>query len=200
MLWQTTTLTLDGDGGRLLVDPGIATWETREAAADGATHLLITHADWDHVMGIGLLPDAQVWASQSAAERIRSGEARASVRDPDASVRRRAGGPRRPAGGRAGARERRAVPAWRVAGREPRHPGHTPDGITTWIEGTGLLIVGDHLSQHEIPFIYDSAWKYRSTLELLTELIERHRPSHVVVGHGRPHAPERALEIAAAGC
>ena len=30
-------------------------------------------------MGIGLLPDAQVWASQSAAERIRSGEARASV-------------------------------------------------------------------------------------------------------------------------
>ncbi|HVI38153.1 MAG TPA: MBL fold metallo-hydrolase, partial [Gaiellales bacterium] len=54
VLWQTTTLTLDGDGdgARLLVDPGIATWETREAAADGATHILITHADWDHVMGI----------------------------------------------------------------------------------------------------------------------------------------------------
>jgi glyoxylase-like metal-dependent hydrolase (beta-lactamase superfamily II) len=66
-------------GARLLVDPGIATWETREAAHDGATHILITHADWDHVMGIGLLPDAQVWASQSAAERIRSGEAQASV-------------------------------------------------------------------------------------------------------------------------
>ena len=32
---------------------------------------------------------------------------------------------------------------------------------------------------------------------MLTELIERHRPSHVVVGHGRPHTPERALEIAA---
>ena len=57
--------------------------------------------------------------------------------------------------------------------------------------------MGDHLSQHEIPFIYDSAWNYRSTLALLTELIERHRPSHVVVGHGRPHTPERALEIAA---
>jgi hypothetical protein len=48
-----------------------------------------------------------------------------------------------------------------------------------------------------VPFIYDSAWNYRSTLALLTELIERHSPGHVVVGHGRPHAPQRALEIAA---
>jgi glyoxylase-like metal-dependent hydrolase (beta-lactamase superfamily II) len=197
VLWQTTTLTLDGNGARLLVDPGIATWETREAAADGATHILITHADWDHVMGIGLLPDAQVWASQSAAERIRSGEARASVETET-----------RPFGvvleGLDGMRVDEVVPAngepyqlgtWRAESHAT--PGHTPDGITTWIEEAGLLIVGDHLSQHEIPFIYDSAWKYRSTLALLTELIERHRPSHVVVGHGRPHAPERALEIAA---
>ena len=197
VLWQTTTLTLDGDGARLLVDPGIAAWETREAAADGATHILITHADWDHVMGTGLLPDAQVWASPSAAERIRSGEARASVESES-----------RPYGvvleGLDGMRVDELVPAngepyqlgaWRAESHAT--PGHTPDGITTGIDEAGLLIVGDHLSQHEIPFIYDSAWNYRSTLALLTELIERHQPSYVVVGHGRPHAPARALEIAA---
>src|SRR5438067_7084332 len=79
VLWQTTTLSVDRDGTRLLVDPGIAPWEAREAAGDGAGHILITHADWDHVMGIGLLPDASVWASEPSAERIRSGEAKASV-------------------------------------------------------------------------------------------------------------------------
>ena len=129
VLWQTTTLTLDGDGARLLVDPGIAAWETREAAADGATHILITHADWDHVMGIGLLPDAQVWASQAAAERIRCGEARASVETET-----------RPYGvvleGLDGMRVDELVPAngepyqlgaWQAESHAT--PGHTPDGM-----------------------------------------------------------------------
>ena len=41
------------------------------------TQVLVTHADWDHVMALGVLPDAQVTASTGAAERIRSGDARA---------------------------------------------------------------------------------------------------------------------------
>ena len=81
VLWQTTTLELRRDGVRLLVDPGIAPWEVREAAGDGGGHILITHSDWDHVMGIGLLPEDRVWVSPAAAERIDSGEAAASVRE-----------------------------------------------------------------------------------------------------------------------
>jgi len=138
-----------------------------------------------------------VWASEPAAERIRSGEARASVESespPYGLVLEGLDGMRvdelAPANG-----EPYQLGAWRAESHAT--PGHTPDGITTWIEQAGLLIVGDYLSQHEVPFIYDSAWNYRSTLGLLTELIVRHRPSHVVVGHGRPHGPDRALEIAA---
>ena len=75
-------------------------------------------------------------------------------------------------------------------------PGHTPDGVTTWLPEENLLVVGDYLSVQEVPFIYDSAWNYRTTLELLSTLIEQHQPAHVVVGHGRPHTADRALAVA----
>ena len=79
-LWQTTTLEIERDGVRLMVDPGIAPWEVRSAAAGRPVdHVLITHADWDHVLGIPLLPEATVHAGPSAAERIASGEAWDSV-------------------------------------------------------------------------------------------------------------------------
>jgi len=195
VLWQTTTLELRRDGVRLLVDPGIAPWEVQEAAGDGVAHILITHGDWDHVMGIGLLPDARVWLTQSAAERIDSGEAAASVRKETQPY-------GVPVEGLEGLRWDEQLPLpgelsigpWAAACRSS--PGHTPDGVTTWLPEEGLLLVGDYLGEHEIPFIYDSAWNYRATLEMLTELISRERPRQVVVGHGRPHSADRALEIA----
>jgi hydroxyacylglutathione hydrolase len=197
VLWQTTTLEVVRDGERLLVDPGIAPWEVQEAARDGAAHVLITHADWDHVMGIGLLPDATVWAGGAAAQRIRSGEAKVSVE----SQARIYGVPLE---GLDGVRVDRVLPSeaerfqlgpW--AAECHSTPGHTPDGMTTWLPDEGILVVGDYLSEHEVPFIYDSAWNYRATLQTLTGLIERHQPAHVVVGHGSPHAATRAAEIAA---
>src|SRR4029078_11750623 len=81
-LYQTTTLELRRGADRLLVDPGISPWEIDEvvsSTADPVTQVLVTHADWDHVMALGVLADAQVTASTGAAERIRSGEARASI-------------------------------------------------------------------------------------------------------------------------
>jgi glyoxylase-like metal-dependent hydrolase (beta-lactamase superfamily II) len=182
---------------RLLVDPGIATWEIEEAAGDGAQHILITHADWDHVMGIGLLPDARVWACDGSAERIRSGEAKTAVEQET-----------RPYGvpyaDLDGLRVDELVPVdgseyaigpWRAHSHPV--PGHVPDGIATWLPDEDLLVVGDYLSPHEIPFIYDSAWAYRDTLDRLTALIGEHRPALVVIGHGSPHVPDRALAIAA---
>jgi hydroxyacylglutathione hydrolase len=197
VLWQTTTLEVVRDGERLLVDPGIAPWEVEEAARDGAAHVLITHADWDHVMGIGLLPGATVWAGSAAAVRIRSGEAKASV-ESQAKVY------GVPLEGLEGLRVDRELPAqpdtfrlgpWQAECHSTT--GHTPDGVTTWLPEEGLLVVGDYLSEQEVPFIYDSAWNYRTTLHTLIGLIERHEPAHVVVGHGSPHTAARAAEIAA---
>jgi hydroxyacylglutathione hydrolase len=196
VLWQTTTLELVRDGTRLLVDPGIAPWEAREAAGDGVAHVLITHGDWDHVMGIGLFPDATIWAGAAAAQRIRSGEARASVE----SQSRLYGVPLEALDGLRvdhllpeGA-QRFAIGPWQAECHAAT--GHTPDGVVTWLPDEGLLVAGDYLSEQEVPFIYDSAWNYRATLTMLTALIEREQPAHVVVGHGSPHTAARALQIA----
>jgi glyoxylase-like metal-dependent hydrolase (beta-lactamase superfamily II) len=197
-LYQTTTLELRRGNDRLLVDPGISPWEIDEVVSSSqgpVTQVLVTHADWDHVMALGVLPEAQVTASARAAERIRSGEARASIEkesveayvpyvaldglhceqevEPPAEV---------------------TLGPWAAVCRAGR--GHTDDGLITWFPDERLLVVGDYLSELEIPFAYSSVTDYRTTLHTLIGVIERERPQFVVVGHGRPHSAERALQIA----
>ena len=195
MLYQTTTLELVRNGERLLVDPGIQTWEVEESASDGVQHILITHADWDHVMGIGLLPEARVVASIGAAERIASGEARTSVEHwaphyylhTTGLERMRVDEP-------VGPPLETSIGPWPVA--LGHAGGHTADGLVTLFPDESLLVVGDHLSELEIPFVFDSPWSYRETLQMLVDLLQRHRPAHVVVGHGPPVDSERALRVA----
>ena len=197
-LYLTTTLELRAGGERLLVDPGIAIWEIEEVTAahrDPVTQVLLTHADWDHVLGLPALPDAEVTASRAAAARIASGEARTGVLtgtrefyvefgdldllrvdravDPPAEV---------------------AIGPWHAIIRAG--PGHTDDGLITSLPEQRLLIAGDYLSELELPAAYHSVPEYRDTLHTLIGVIERERPQFVVVGHGAPHTAERALEIA----
>jgi hydroxyacylglutathione hydrolase len=197
-LYQTTTLELRRAGERLLIDPGISPWEVEEIVAASAmpvTQVLVTHADWDHVMGLGLLPDTQVTASSQAAERIRSGSARAEMEQeagellvpyrsleklhveqevhPPADVR---------------------MGPWRGVCRPA--PGHTDDGLLVSLPDEHLLVVGDYLSGLEIPSVYHSVRDYRDTLQTLVGVIERERPLYVIVGHGRPHPSDEALRIA----
>jgi glyoxylase-like metal-dependent hydrolase (beta-lactamase superfamily II) len=197
-LYQTTTLELRRAGERLLVDPGISPWEIEEVVAASTmpvTQVLVTHADWDHVMALGMLPDAQVTASRASAERVRSGAARQSIEqetaefliafrslermhvdqavDPPAEVR---------------------MGPWLGVCRAA--PGHTDDGLIVSLPEEHLLVVGDYLSGLEIPGVYDSVAAYRSTVQDLVGVIERERPQYVVVGHGKPHTSDEALRIA----
>ena len=74
--------------------------------------------------------------------------------------------------------------------------GHTADGLITWFPDERVLVIGDYLSELEIPFAYSSVGDYQATLHTLIGVIEREQPEFVVVGHGRPHSAERALKIA----
>jgi hydroxyacylglutathione hydrolase len=197
-LYQTTTLELRRAGERLLVDPGISPWEVEEvvsASTMPVTQVLVTHADWDHVMGLGMLPDAQVTASRASAERIRAGAARAEIEReaaefliPHRSLE------------RLHVEQEVDAPAevrmgsWRGVCRAA--PGHTDDGLVVTLPDEHLLVVGDYLSSLEIPGVYDSVTRYRSTLQALAGMIERERPQYVVVGHGKPHTSDEALRIA----
>jgi glyoxylase-like metal-dependent hydrolase (beta-lactamase superfamily II) len=85
-LWRTTSLLVLGEGESLVVDPAISADEVAgigrralELAAP-VRYVLITHGDWDHVCGIGGLPDATVAMSEATGEKVTSGAADKSVR------------------------------------------------------------------------------------------------------------------------
>jgi hydroxyacylglutathione hydrolase len=197
-LYQTSTLELRAGGERLLVDPGISPWEIQEvvdAHDDPVTQVLLTHADWDHVLGVPMLPDATVTASRSAASRIASGEASASVVEEtrlsyveygDMALLRVDRSIDPPS--------EQAMGPWHATFRPGR--GHTDDGLITSLPEQGLVIAGDYLSALEIPAAYASVVDYRDTLHTLIAVIEREQPRFVVVGHGAPAGAAAALRIA----
>jgi glyoxylase-like metal-dependent hydrolase (beta-lactamase superfamily II) len=57
----------------------------------------------------------------------------------------------------------------------------------------GLLIVGDYLSDVEIPWIHGSLADYRATLARLAPLVDE--AATVVPGHGAPHDRETTLRL-----
>ena len=79
-LWQTNAVLARSASDVLLCDPCFTPDEierlvTLAREPVGPIHVLITHGDFDHVCGIGFVPEAVVVASAATAERITSGTA-----------------------------------------------------------------------------------------------------------------------------
>jgi glyoxylase-like metal-dependent hydrolase (beta-lactamase superfamily II) len=156
------------------------------------THVLATHADWDHVCGIGAFPDAIAAMGASTAEIVASGE-------PGEVISARA-----TTYGLTIAGEPRVDSALAIGLAHQVGPfvvetialrGHTADGTAYRIRELDLLVVGDHLSAAEFPFA-SSTSEYRATLASLIDLLESDPPAHVVPGHGPPLTAVEALAIA----
>jgi glyoxylase-like metal-dependent hydrolase (beta-lactamase superfamily II) len=77
------------------------------------------------------------------------------------------------------------------------HPaeGHTADGMAVFDRAQGVLVVGDYLSDVEIPWISKSGSRegYRATLARLAPLVDE--AATVVPGHGAAHDRETALRL-----
>jgi glyoxylase-like metal-dependent hydrolase (beta-lactamase superfamily II) len=81
-LWQTSSLLLSDGTEAVLVDPAVSAAEVAQIAANASelgaevTHVLATHADWDHVCGFAAFPDAAATVSEATAARLlaRTGE------------------------------------------------------------------------------------------------------------------------------
>ena len=199
-LWQTSALLLVADGEAVVIDPCISADEVgriaRGAATLGAevTHVLVTHADWDHVCGIGAFPGAVAAMGERTAELVAGGE-------PLELIRKRAatygltieGEPRVDRALTVGAAHR--IGPFVVETTAFR--GHTDDGTAYRIRELDLLAVGDHLSAVEFPFASATS-EYRATLAGLIELLRSDPPAHVVPGHGPALTASEALRIAEA--
>jgi glyoxylase-like metal-dependent hydrolase (beta-lactamase superfamily II) len=158
--------------------------------------LLVTHGDWDHLLGRLAFPGVALGCAESTAARLRAspGEAQRELRtfDEDLLIERA-----RPLA--LGAVQALPVPGHCAVGDRELElhaaDGHTPDGMAVMIPWAGVLVVGDYLSAVELPMLSEGGGldAYIATLERLRGLIAR--SEHVVAGHGPILDGERALDV-----
>jgi glyoxylase-like metal-dependent hydrolase (beta-lactamase superfamily II) len=204
--WQTNAVALRAGGEALLIDspylpeeldalPGVLAGAGFEPDA-----LLATHADFDHLLGRLAYPAMSLGLAESSVERLHRepGEAQRELRDFDAQwyvV--------RSAPLALGQVQSLPVPGRLELGSGEAaielelHPaeGHTADGMVIFARSPGVLVLGDYLSDVEIPWISQggSLADYRSTLARLGPLVED--ASSVVPGHGARHMRDDALRL-----
>jgi glyoxylase-like metal-dependent hydrolase (beta-lactamase superfamily II) len=201
--WQTTCTALRADEEAFLIDSPVLPGELEalpsllaQAAFPAVQGLLVTHADWDHLLGRYAFPDASIGCGESTAQRLRSepGAAQRELRAFDDEHYVERPGPLRLAGA-----QPLAVPGQCELGNRTLElhptPGHTADGMAILAPWADLLCCGDYVSPVEIPWLSPggSPAAYRETLERLRGLVERVRT--VVPGHGSPLSREDALAV-----
>ncbi|QDS33166.1 MBL fold metallo-hydrolase [Brevibacillus brevis] len=187
-LWQTTSAIVSTEQRLYLFDPAYFPHEI-EAIADYVQSerngreliLVLTHGDWDHVVGVGKFPDATVIAQKEilTAGRIEKKLNKAKRFDGSYYVVRsyEVGMP-------TFAKLVEDAQDWQEVFFLPV-PGHTPDQMGTLFREQRLLVVGDMLSNLEFPFIDDSS-AYLESLEKIERLVLQGEVEEVIPGHGVP--------------
>jgi glyoxylase-like metal-dependent hydrolase (beta-lactamase superfamily II) len=158
--------------------------------------LLVTHGDWDHLLGRLAFPAAALGCAEATAERLRArpGEAQRELRafDEELMI-------ERPTPLTLGSVQALAVPGRCDVGQRQLelHPaaGHTADGTAILAGWAGVIVAGDYLSPVELPTLGSGGevGAYGETLERLRGLLGR--ADYVVPGHGPVLDVARAIEL-----
>ena len=201
-MWQTTATALRAGGESVLIDspyfpdelealPGLLAGAGFEP--DG---LLATHGDFDHLLGRLAFPGLALGLGESTVERLHRepGAAQRKLRDSDSLYY-----VARVAPLALGQVQALPVPGRVELGGEELelHPaeGHTSDGVAVFARSLGVLVVGDYLSDVEIPMVSEGGSRagYRATLARLAPLVEA--AAVVVPGHGSQQDRSGALRL-----
>ncbi len=201
-VWQTTCTAVRSGGEAFVIDSPVYPDELEllptlmQQAQFSPTGLLVTHGDWDHLLGRLAFPGAALGCAETTAARLTAepGAAQRELRafDDEHYVERKA-----PLS--LGQVQPLPVPGHLEVGDDEMelHPteGHTADGMAIWIPWAGVLVVGDYLSPVEIPMISATGSRdaYLATLRRLEPLVEQ--AAHVVPGHGAVMEGPRAAAI-----
>ncbi|MDA8346997.1 MAG: MBL fold metallo-hydrolase [Thermaerobacter sp.] len=194
LLYQTQCVVTKDASGVTCIDPGYfeveilrarSLFDSLGAQQGEARRLVLTHSDFDHIVGAPAFTDSQV-VTHAAWDVLNEERARDALRrfDGEQYIERtlRINGPLR--------RDREILSDGEELGEFVCYhaDGHTADGLVLFHRPTRALIVGDYLSECEFPFIYVGALRYRATLEKFSRLIAEHRPAFLISQHGRPAA------------
>jgi glyoxylase-like metal-dependent hydrolase (beta-lactamase superfamily II) len=158
--------------------------------------LLVTHADWDHLLGRLAFPEASIGCAHTTVERMRDtpGAPQRELRAFDERHYLRRAKPLA-----LGAAQALDVPGrCEIGSRElalHQTEGHTADGMAISIGWAGVLVAGDYLSTVEIPVLGEggSVASYLATLERMQPLVSS--AEHVVPGHGPVLNSEHASAV-----
>jgi glyoxylase-like metal-dependent hydrolase (beta-lactamase superfamily II) len=168
----------------------------QQARFPSPSGLLVTHADWDHLLGRLAFPGVALGAGESTAERLKAspGQAQRDLRDFDEGL---LIGREQPLV--LGSVQALPVPGRCAVGDRELElyaaSGHTSDGVAVLIPWALVLVAGDYLSPIELPTLSDGGdlQAYLATLERLRALVTH--AEHVVPGHGPVLGGEEALAI-----
>ena len=202
-LWQTNCVVVRSGDDAFVIDSPVLPEELEVLPAlleqsrfPAPSGLLVTHADWDHLLARIPFPQATLGCATTSAERMRSspGEPQRELRsfDEEHYIQR----PRPLALGSVQALD---VPGSCEIGEHELalHPagGHTIDGMVIALDWTRTLVLGDYLSTFEIPMlgVGGSTGAYLQTLERLRPLVSA--ADHIVPGHGPVLDSERATAV-----
>jgi len=201
-IWQTTCTLVRGGAEAFVIDSPLLPDELEllpavaEQAGFAVAGLLVTHADWDHLLGRLAFPEASIGCGETTAARLAAEPGAAARRlrafDEEHYV-------ERPAPLSLPGAQALPVPGYCAVGELELelHPadGHTADGTAFWVPWARVLVCGDYLSPVEIPTISEggSLDAYRATLARLEPLVAR--ADTVVPGHGAPLEATRAAAI-----
>ena len=157
----------------------------QQARFPAPSGLLVTHADWDHVLAPLAFPGTPLGCAETTARRLTAvpGEAQRELRGFDEELYLE-----RPRPLVLDQVQALPVPGHCEIGsrRLELHPteGHTADGMAIVVPWAGVLVAGDYLSAIEIPMLNPDgeAAAYLHTLERLRPLLAS--VEQVVPGHG----------------
>lgn len=153
-----------------------------EASGAVQKRLILTHSDYDHIVGVPYFDEYEVWAA-STWDADNEARSIAQIRSFDSEfyVDRPWVGDMKP-----------ILIRQRLEADETREglyffhaKGHTSDGLVTVWNHTA--VVGDYLSALEFPFIYTSIRDYIGTMAMFRKVFTDHDVDLVIVQHG-PHA------------
>jgi glyoxylase-like metal-dependent hydrolase (beta-lactamase superfamily II) len=201
-IWKTTATAVRSGSEAFLIDSPILPDELEILPALLAqaefpiTGLLVTHADWDHLLGRYAFPEAAIGCGETTAARL-TGEPGAAARELRAFDEEYYVDRPRPLS--LPGVQALPVPGYCAVGERELelHPadGHTADGTAVWVPWARVLVAGDYLSSHAIPELSPGASidKYLATLRRFAPLLTQ--ADVVVPGHGEPLDGARAAAI-----
>jgi glyoxylase-like metal-dependent hydrolase (beta-lactamase superfamily II) len=201
-IWKTTCTAVRAEDEAFLIDSPILPDELEalpallEQAGFPISGLLVTHADWDHLLGRYAFPQASIGCGETTAARLAAepGTAQRELREFDEQYLIDRPSPLSLPGVQA-----LPVPGYCSLGAAELelHPadGHTSDGTAVWIPWARVLVCGDYLSPDAIPELSPSSSLdgYLATLRRLEPLVEQ--AGTIVPGHGEPLDAVRAAAI-----